>query len=57
MMLLALPFLIGGAAYLFNRDYLLVLITDPLGKWLAMLACVLMALGSLVIVCMVRIKI
>jgi tight adherence protein B len=57
MMLLALPFLIVGATYLFNRDYLLVLITDPLGKWLAMLACVSMVLGSLVIVRMVRIKI
>jgi tight adherence protein B len=57
MMLLALPFLIGGATYLFNRDYLSVLITDPLGKWLVMLACVLMVLGSLIIVRMVRIKI
>jgi len=57
MILLALPFLIGGATYLFNRDYLLVLITDPLGKWLSMLSCVLMVLGSLIIVRMVRIKI
>jgi tight adherence protein B len=57
MVLLALPFLIGGATYLFNREYLLVLITDPLGKWLSMLACILMALGSLIIVHMVRIKI
>jgi tight adherence protein B len=57
MILLALPFLIGGATYLFNRDYLLVLITDPLGKWLLMLACVLVVLGSLIIVRMVRIKI
>jgi tight adherence protein B len=56
MILLALPFLIGGATYLFNREYLLILITDPLGKWLSMLACVLMVLGSLIIVRMVRIK-
>lgn len=57
IILLALPLLIGGATYLFNREYLLVLITDPLGQRLSMLACGLMVLGSLIIVRMVRIKI
>ena len=57
MILLALPFFIGGATYVLNREYLLILMTDPVGKWISMLACTLMVSGSLIIVRMIRIKI
>jgi tight adherence protein B len=57
IILIALPFFLGFATYLVNRDYLMVLFTDPLGKWLVVSACVSMALGTLVIIRMIKIKV
>jgi tight adherence protein B len=55
--LIALPFFIGFATYIFNRNYLTLLFTDPLGQWLAAAACVSMMLGILVIIRMIAIKV
>jgi tight adherence protein B len=57
VILIALPFFIASANFVLNRDYLMILFTDPLGKRLLISASFLMALGILIIVRMVRIKI
>jgi tight adherence protein B len=57
IILIVLPFLLAIALYALQRDYLMVLFTDPLGKWLVVAAVFSMALGILVIIRMIRIKI
>jgi tight adherence protein B len=57
VILIALPFFIASASYVLNRDYLMTLFTEPLGKRLVVSACLLMALGTLIIMRMVRIKV
>ena len=57
MILIALPFFIASINYVVNRDYLMALFTDPLGKQLLVAACLLMIFGILIIMRMVRIKI
>jgi tight adherence protein B len=57
MILIALPFFIGFATYIFNRNYLTLLVTDSLGQWLVAAACVSMALGILVIMRMIGIRV
>jgi tight adherence protein B len=57
VILIALPFFIASASYVLIRDYLMTLFTDPLGKRLLVAACLLMALGILIIMRMVRIKV
>jgi tight adherence protein B len=56
MILIALPFCLGFAFYVLQRDYLLLLFTDPFGKWLVTLAGVSMALGIMVIIYMSRVR-
>ena len=57
IILMALPFLLAMAIYALQQDYLMVLFTDPIGKWLVVAAGFSMALGILVIIRMIRIKI
>jgi tight adherence protein B len=56
MTLIALPFFIGFATYIFNRHYLTLLFTDPLGQWLVAAACASMAFGILIIMRMIGIN-
>jgi tight adherence protein B len=57
MILIALPFFIGFFTYYFRRDYLTLLLTDPTGQWLLVAAGFSLAIGSLIIMRMIRIKI
>jgi len=57
MILIALPFFIGFTTYYFRQDYLMLLLTDPTGKWLMVVAGFAMALGIFVIIRMIRVKI
>jgi tight adherence protein B len=54
--LIALPFVLGIAIFILQRDYLLLLFTDPFGKWLVALAGFSMAVGIVVIIHMSRIR-
>jgi tight adherence protein B len=54
--LIALPFFLSVILYVLQRDYLLLLFSDPLGKWLVVCASFSMALGIGVIMHMIRIK-
>jgi tight adherence protein B len=56
IILIALPFLLGFAFYVLQRDYLMLLFTDPFGKWLVTLAGVSMAVGIMVIIYMSRVR-
>jgi tight adherence protein B len=56
VILIALPFCLGLAFYVLQRDYLLLLFTDPFGKWLVMLAGLSMAFGIMIIIYMSRIR-
>jgi tight adherence protein B len=57
IILIALPFLLALAIYALQRDYIMILFTDPFGKWLVVAAGISMALGILIIIRMIRIKI
>ena len=57
IILIALPFCLGFAFYVLQRDYLLVLFTDPFGKWLVTLAGFSMAVGIMVLIYMSRVRI
>jgi tight adherence protein B len=54
--LIALPFFIGFAIFVLQREYLVLLFTDPFGKWLVALAGFSMAIGIVVIMHMSRIR-
>jgi tight adherence protein B len=57
IILIALPFILSFSTYILNREYLMLLLTDPAGKWLLCLAGVSMVLGILVIMRMIGTKI
>jgi tight adherence protein B len=57
VVLLALPVLLFGAVYHLNHDYLIVLLTDDMGKKMLMGAIFLQAVGALVIRKIVNIKV
>jgi tight adherence protein B len=52
-----LPFIMAFILYLLNRDYVLMLINDPLGKTISLLALFWLSLGILVIRHIVKIKV
>jgi tight adherence protein B len=54
--LIALPFVLGFAIFVLQREYLLLLFTDPFGKWLVALAGFSMVVGIVVIIHMSRIR-
>jgi tight adherence protein B len=56
IILIALPFVLGFAIFILQRDYLLLLFTDPFGKWLVASAGLSMAVGIVVIMHMSRIR-
>jgi tight adherence protein B len=56
IILIALPFCLGFAFYILQRDYLLLLFTDPFGKWLVTLAGISMTVGIMVIIYMSRVR-
>lgn len=47
--LTAIPVVLAGAFYVLNRDYVMLLVTDPRGQVMAGVAVVLMAFGGLMI--------
>ncbi len=49
MLLIAMPFFVVGVLYLFNRPYISVLFSDPLGTIVILIALTLMGLGAIVI--------
>ncbi|MGA1823360.1 MAG: type II secretion system F family protein [bacterium] len=55
--LCCLPFLITLIIYVVSKEYIIVLLTDPLGKILITFASVMMALGILVMKKMISIKV
>jgi tight adherence protein B len=57
IILCLLPFLIGGVMYLLNRDYMMILIEDPIGTYLIGGALVMMSFGILIMRKMVQIKV
>ena len=57
VVLLALPFVLFIAVYQLNRDYVMVLFTDPMGTKMLAVAVVMQILGALVIRKIVNIKV
>jgi tight adherence protein B len=57
IILLALPFLLFIAVYNFNRDYVMLLFSDPMGKKMLAVAVVMQIVGALVIKKIVNIKV
>jgi len=57
IVLVVLPFFIAGALFFFNRKYISVLQTDPVGRWLVVGALVMIAVGSMVMWKMVQIEV
>jgi tight adherence protein B len=57
IVLLALPFVLFIAVYQFNRDYVMLLFSDPMGKKMLAVAVVMQILGALVIRKIVNIKV
>jgi len=57
VVLLALPFLLFLAVYQLNREYIMVLFTDPMGKKMLAVAIFMQVLGALVIRKIVNIKV
>ena len=57
IVLCLLPFLIGGVMYLLNRDYMMILIEDPIGTYLIGGALVMMSFGILIMRKMIQIKV
>ncbi|MGO8944127.1 MAG: type II secretion system F family protein [Syntrophobacteraceae bacterium] len=51
------PFIVGFVIYLFNSDYMMILIEDPIGKYMIGAGLVMMLLGIIVIRKMTRIKV
>jgi tight adherence protein B len=57
VVLVLLPFVIGGAIYFMNPKFILVLFTDPIGHVLLMAGGIMMILGILVIRKIIEIKV
>jgi tight adherence protein B len=57
IVLLALPFALFIAVYQLNRDYIMLLFTDPMGKKMLVVAVIMQILGALVIRKIVNIKV
>ena len=57
IILLALPFAVGGAVHVLSPNYLTVLFTDPIGQALMWYGAIMMVMGILVIRKMIRIKV
>ena len=57
IMLCLLPFLISFVIYLLNRDYMMILIEDPIGKYIIGAGLVMMLLGIIVMRKMIQIKV
>lgn len=57
VVLLALPFLLFLAVYQLNREYIMVLFTDPMGKKMLAVALLMQVVGALVIRKIVNIKV
>lgn len=57
IILIVLPFFIGFVLAVVSPGYVTVLITDPIGKLLVVISCVMMALGVLVMKKIVAIKV
>jgi tight adherence protein B len=57
VVLLALPFVLFIAVYQFNRDYVMLLFSDPMGKKMLAVAIVMQIIGALVIRKIVNIKV
>ncbi len=57
IILVALPFLVALALTFLNPDYLEVLVTDPIGRFMSCFALVMMAFGIVVMKKMVAIKV
>jgi len=57
IILCLLPFLIGFVIYLLNRDYIMILVEDPIGTYLIGAGSVMMLLGIIVMRKMIQIKV
>ncbi|OHB72072.1 MAG: secretion protein [Planctomycetes bacterium RBG_13_63_9] len=57
VVLLALPFVLFVAVYQLNRDYIMVLFTDPMGRKMLAIAIIMQIIGALVIRKIVNIKV
>lgn len=57
VVLLALPFVLFMAVYQLNRDYIMMLFTDPMGKKMLTVAIIMQVIGALVIRKIVNIKV
>ncbi len=57
IMLCLLPFLISFVIYLLNRDYMMILIEDPIGKYITGAGLVMMLLGIIVMKKKIQIKV
>jgi tight adherence protein B len=53
----ALPFVVAFLLYLINRDYIMTLFVDPLGRIMALYAVIMMVMGILVMRKMIRIQV
>lgn len=54
--LLALPFLVAGALFFINREYILVLVNDPAGHWALATAGVMMSIGTFIMYRLVQLE-
>ena len=57
IILCLLPFLIGFVIYLLNRDYIMILVEDPIGNYIIGAGLVMMLLGIIVMRQMIQIKV
>ena len=55
--LIGLPFLIALAVFVLNRVYIIILLTDPIGKGMIAAAIIMMIMGIMIIKNMIRIKV
>jgi tight adherence protein B len=57
IILFGLPFVVGGALYMMNPEYMSTLFTDPIGKNMVMIGSFLMVTGAIIMKRMVNIKV
>ncbi|HSB45697.1 MAG TPA: type II secretion system F family protein [Nitrospira sp.] len=57
IILFGLPFVVGGALYIMNPEYMSTLFTDPIGKNMVMIGSFLMVTGAIIMKRMVNIKV
>lgn len=57
IILVSIPFFIASAIYLVNRDYLTVLVTDPVGPYIIGIALLMMCFGIFVIFRIIKIDV